>query len=299
MSLLTASWIPLLLVVAASLCWSGLDWARKAMSAHAGPIPFLIVLTFGQALVLLPWIMSMGGAFSAESGYWVPGLTSLSFNILANWLFMRAVTIAPLSLTVPYLALTPMFTALLAIPMLGEWPSLPQSAGIVLTVAGALTLNPDAANGLKAMLTSFTRERGSAYMATVALLWSLASPLDKLAMQHASVTFHSFVLCVGLPLVFLLILAGQRKLAALAQPFRRPGVLALAVGFGVGALVMQLTAMQAVYVGLVEAIKRVIGLAMAALVGRLFFQEPLTRQKLVALGLMAVGVSLILFPTRP
>ena len=54
-----------------------------------------------------------------------------------------------------------------------------------------------------------------------------------------------------------------------------------------------------VYVGLVEAIKRVIGLAMAALVGRIFFQEPLTRQKLIALGLMAVGVSLILFPTQP
>lgn len=299
MTLVAASFLPYLLVVAASLCWSGLDWARKALSAHASPIPILIVLSFGQAAVLLPWILSTGGALAVSPGYWLPGLGSLALNILANWLFMRAVMIAPLSLTVPYLALTPMFTALMAIPLLGEWPAVPQAAGIVLTVAGALTLNPDAANGVKAMLTSFYRERGSAYMVVVALLWSLASPLDKLAMGHASVSFHSFVLCLGLPLVFLGILAGQRQLATLRAPLGRPGVMLLAVGFGVGALVMQLTAMQVIFVGLVEAVKRVIGLAMAALLGRMFFNEPITRQKAIALGLMAVGVSLILFPLRP
>jgi multidrug transporter EmrE-like cation transporter len=67
---------------------------------------------------------------------------------------------------------------------------------------------------------------------------------------------------------------------------------------GAGALLLQLSAMQLIYVGLVEAIKRVIGITMAAVVGRMFFQEPITRQKAIALALMALGVVLILIQTR-
>jgi drug/metabolite transporter (DMT)-like permease len=294
LSLLT----PFLLVVGASLGWSALDWVRKEMASRTGPIPFLIVLTAGQAVILLPFILSGGGAIQVAGGYWLPGLASLTLNILANWLFMRAVAVSPLSLTVPYLALTPVFTTLLAIPLLREVPTALQGAGVVLTVAGALMLNPDCAKGVKAMATGFWRERGSAYMAMVALLWSLASPLDKLAMMHASPTFHGLVLSAGLPLAFLAILVAQGKLATIKEPFVRPGVMAVGVVAGAGALLLQLSAMQLIYVGLVESIKRVIGIAMAAVVGRLFFQEPITRQKAIALALMALGVVLILIQTR-
>lgn len=294
LSLLT----PFLLVVGASLGWSALDWVRKEMATRTGPIPFLIVLTAGQAAIILPFTLSGGGAIQVEAGYWLPGLASLTLNILANWLFMRAVAISPLSLTVPYLALTPVFTTLLAMPLLREFPTALQGAGVVLTVAGALTLNPDCARGVKAMATGFWRERGSAYMALVALLWSLASPLDKLAMQHASPTFHGLVLSVGLPTAFLVILLAQGKLATLKEPFVRPGVMAMGVVFGAGALLMQLSAMQLIYVGLVESIKRVIGITMAAVLGRIFFSEPITRQKAIALAMMALGVVLILIQTR-
>lgn len=283
----------LLLIVASSLCWSGLDWARKTIAHRIAPVPFLIALSAGQALLLTPWLLS-GGPLTSHPAYWAPAVGSIALNIAGNWLFMRAVAFSPFSLTIPYLALTPMFTALLAIPTLHEIPAAPQAAGIALTVAGALTLNPVAGGTLGEMLGAIWRERGSAYMVLVALLWSLASPLDKLALRQASPTFHGLVLSAGVPLGFLVILAAQRKLASLKEVAAAPGVLALAIAFGTGALVLQLSAMQLIFIGLVEAVKRVIGLGMAAVVGRAFFGEAITRRKAIALAMMAAGVVLIL-----
>jgi drug/metabolite transporter (DMT)-like permease len=286
----------LLLIVGCSLCWSGLDWARKTIATEISPIPFLIALSAGQALVLTPWLLS-GGPLTSQSGYWLPATGSILLNIAGNWLFMRAVAISPFSLTIPYLALTPVFTALLAMPTLREIPAPLQLAGIALTVSGALTLNPVSAEGRFQLLTTLWRERGSAYMVLVALLWSLASPLDKLALQQASPAFHGLVLSAGVPLGFLAILLVQRRLGSLREVARRPGVLALAIAFGTSALYLQLSAMQLVFVGLVEAIKRVVELAMAAVIGRAFFREPITGRKAIALALMAVGVVLILVKT--
>ena len=47
-------------------------------------------------------------------------------------------------------------------------------------------------------------------------------------------------------------------------------------------------------VGLVEVIKRVIGLVSAVLLGHLVFHEAMTVQKLGAIGLIAAGTALVL-----
>jgi multidrug transporter EmrE-like cation transporter len=73
-----------------------------------------------------------------------------------------------------------------------------------------------------------------------------------------------------------------------------PLVFVLGVIVSAVALALQLIAIQMVWVGLVETLKRSIGNCMAVVFGRLVFGEAITLRKIGAVGVMVVGVALIL-----
>jgi drug/metabolite transporter (DMT)-like permease len=133
-----------LLVLSSSLCWTGIDLVRKLLAPRMDAMAMLVGLGYGFAVPML--LMGLfytwpGGVPRVTPGYWVPGFASLAINLFGNWLFIRALAIAPYSLVMPLLCLTPVFTTLLAIPVLHELPGPRQLAGVALIVAGALWLN--------------------------------------------------------------------------------------------------------------------------------------------------------------
>ena len=67
---------------------------------------------------------------------------------------------------------------------------------------------------------------------------------------------------------------------------------AISAGLGYG---LQLAAYQTTMVAVVEGLKRVTGLLAALVVGRIMFAEPITKSKIVGVGILAIGVPLILF----
>ena len=131
-------------------------------------------------------------------------------------------------------------------------------------------------------------------VAGTALLWSLTPPLDKLAVERASAPFHALVLTAGVALAVLCVLAFRGGLGELGGVRRVPGRLALALLVSAAALGLQLLALPLVFVGTIETLKRGIGNCMALVYGRLFFREAVTLSKVLAVGLMAAGVGLIL-----
>jgi drug/metabolite transporter (DMT)-like permease len=217
-------------------------------------------------------------------------------NTLANLLFVRAVQLSPLSLTVPLLSLTPVFTTLMSLLIVHEVPTLQQTCGILFVVAGALSLHAgrESQTRLRGIWQAFTAERGSVRMTGVALLWSITAPLDKLATARSAVPVHALVQCGSMAVVLLLVLAGTRGYGDLRAVKGHVVPLVLAVVFGTAAVGLQFMAYQVMLVGLMEVIKRVIGLGSAIVLGYVLFDEALTRQKLCALCLMAAGLVLVL-----
>jgi drug/metabolite transporter (DMT)-like permease len=124
-------------------------------------------------------------------------------------------------------------------------------------------------------------------------MWSTAGPLDKMATAQASAPFHGVVIGSGMVIGLLVLLAFERRLGELKEFKGHPLVLVGGMVAGGLALVLQLMAMQLVFVNLVEGFKRVTSLASAALLGKLFFHEEVTRMRLLAIALMAVGVMLL------
>lgn len=293
---MTVSLLAAALAVGCAVAFSVADLLRKMLAERMRPLPLLVAMSAGMAPFFLGWWIWQGAA-GPGPGYWLPGVGSALLNLAANLAFLEAVRIAPLSLTIPVLSLTPVFTTLLAIPLLGEVPSVRQLAGVVLVVAGVLWLNAGAGEGatLGRLWRSLARERGSQLMAATALLWSLAMPLDKMALAVSGAPFHGLALNVGVALGALAVLAGRGRSGDLRRLGGRWGLLTLLVVVGVVALVLILLAISETWIGFIETMKRGLGSFMAVVWGRLFFAEAVTARKLVAVAVIAAGVALIVW----
>lgn len=283
----------LALVVASAFCWSGFDVVRKVLVHRMPPMPLLFLLVLGQIPFFGAWWLVQPGE-PVSAAYWGPAVGTVVLNVVANVAFILAIHLSPLFVTIPLLSLVPAFTALLAMPLLGELPGPWQWLGILAVVAGALLLNlsdrPPGVSWLRALL----EEKGALLMLVVAFSWALALPLDKLAMRAAGPAFHGLVLAVGVSVGVGAVLVARGEAAELGKAWRAPWLIPLAVVVSALALAFQLLAIQVVWVSLVETLKRGIGNFMALVWGRFLLGEEVTRWSVVAVALMAAGVTLIL-----
>ena len=292
---MTASFGALLLVLLSSLAWGGFDALRKLLVDRIAPITLVCLLTLASVPLFGVWV-AFDGMPAVRAGYAPPALASVALNIAANLAYIAALRTGALSVTIPLLSLTPAFTALMGIPLLGERPSALQGVGILLVVIGALSLNLPADETVSpaAVWRSWQRAPGALWMVAVAFLWALAVPLDKMSVERASGPFHGLVLNAGVACGTLTGLAAQRRLRELGQVRTVLGPFLTALVVSAVALGLQLLAIQYIWVSLVETLKRGIGNVLAVILGRVLFAEPVTWRKVAAVALMAVGVALLL-----
>lgn len=268
---------------------------RKLLASRLSPIPLVILLALGQIPLFLIWF-AVAGNFQISPSYFFPGLAAVALNLAANLMFVQALKLSPFSLTIPFLSLTPVFVTLLAIVFLGEYPTLLQVAGIVIAVTGALSLNLARQQevNLKNIWRAIRGERGSFLMIGVAMLWSLNSSLDKLAVARAPVAFHALMQVTGIAfgLLPVFMLKFNRHDLMVVRPHRK--LLLGAILFCACGLTLELTVIQTIPLRFVSIIKRVLELSLAVLIGRWVFEESITTRKLAAIGLMGIGIVTVL-----
>ena len=276
--------------VASALCWAGLDVVRKALADKASPTALAVFLTLGVSPFVGVWAL-FDQTWITDAQYWPPAVASMTMNAFANVLFMRSVQLSPLSRTVPFLSLTPVFGALAAIPLLGEVPGVMHWSGISLVVLGALVLNSDLGDS---WWKSLTHEKGAPYMIAVAILWAFSTAFDKLALPHASPATHAFLLAAGSALILVTWIFAKGRQGELRDVVAAPkGLLAGMIGFAVAALALQMIALQWLWVAVIETLKRAIGVFGSVVFGRLFFGEPITSRKVAAVLLMIAGTTIL------
>jgi len=287
--------IALLFLLGTSLAWATYDAARKGLAERFPLVPLVFLLSLMQMPFFGVWL-AIDGIPTLGGDYAWAAATSVTLNILANLLFIRSVALSPLSVTVPLLSLTPVFSALIALVVVAEHPTLRQWSGILIVVGGALMLNArtDDLRAPRALLTSLARERGAIYMAAVALLWSITSVADKVGAQNASPAFHALVQVGGMALGLGAWRVMRGQLGQTRSAREHPALLAGAVVAATLALGLQLLAFAYVLVSVVEATKRAVGMFAALAIGRFAFGETLGTVKVIAVIAMTAGTALIL-----
>ncbi|MFT4626307.1 MAG: drug/metabolite transporter (DMT)-like permease [Myxococcota bacterium] len=280
--------VGLSLTVGAALCWGLLDALRKRLARDMEALPLTTWLLLGQWPVFGTWVAATGE--SRITADWLPpGLAVSALALVAAVLFVQAVRVSPLSVVVPMLSFTPAFAVLTGGLFVGEWPTWTQTGGIAIVVSGALGLAAaDRRAGGRGL-----REPGLWMMIAVALLWACTIALDKVALQHADVPAHALAQGVTIGVGLLLLLAVRGELALLGGIRGQLGPYLLAVVLQCLATALQLVAITAMLVGVVEGVKRSLGLAMAVLNGWLWFDEKVGPGKLVAVAWMGLGALLL------
>lgn len=250
-------------------------WVRVGFSS-----PFL--------LFLLPFIKIP----QLDKYFFLALLFLLPLEIVALILYVKAIKSSPLSLTLPFLALTPVFMIFTSNFMLGERLDKFGVIGILLTAIGAYLLHVKATRkGIWEPFKAIGRERGSVYMIIVAFIYSITSNLGKTAVLHSSPLFFSAVYFPVLAVIFFPVLM-WRNHCKVKQLFSQPALFSQ-IGLTLAlATVTHFLAVVFIEVSYVISIRRM-SLLFGIMYGALWFKETNIKERLIGASIMIVGVVII------
>jgi drug/metabolite transporter (DMT)-like permease len=224
--------------------------------------------------------------------FWLVIAVSAPLEVAAMFLYLKAIAVAPLSLTAPLLAWTPVFTTVFSALALRERPSAAGVVGVLLVAVGSWVLYAGEGGMGLAPLRRLVSERGARLMFGVALIFSVTSALGKVGLRDSSAAFFgpAYVLALACCLAASALLRREGR-AMLAE--LRPNRWFVAIGIGVAAMtLLHFAALSRTQVAYMVAVKRSSLLASVVL-GRVFFGETGLGSKLPGAALMLAGVVIL------
>lgn len=243
---------------------------------EAYALPFLLPLLF---FIDIP---------SLDATFWLTVLALLPLEVTALILYVKAIRVSPLSLTIPFTAASPIFIVAIAFIVLGELPDVSGMIGILLIIFGAYILNiKEAKEGFLAPLKAIKKERGSVYMLIVAFIYSITSTLGKVAITHSSPIFFGIFYPFILTL-FLSTIVGSRP-DSLRKVFAHP-LSFLSIGiFTALMIIFHFLSLNLTSVAYMISVKRT-SLIFSCLYGKLLFGESNTMIRFAGSIIMIAGV---------
>jgi drug/metabolite transporter (DMT)-like permease len=265
-------------------------WVKKHFSHLTADdmlaFPFLFSLPLFTLTIPFITVPPLDGTF-----YWCL-LVSLPINFIPFFIYMKAIRVSPLSLTLPYLAFTPAFMIFTGDVFLEEIPNLWGLAGIVITCIGGYVLNLESGrHSFWAPIKAVFKETGSWLMLIVALIFSFSAVIGKKGILHSSPLFFTMTFFAVLSFVAVLVLLGLGKIRL--RTFRDDWVKGMVAGilFFIHALShgLAISMIKASYMISVKRLSALIGI----IYGRLCFKEKYIALRFVGACLMVAGAVVI------
>ena len=289
---LSNNWLIISLCSAFFLATADTITKRYLSSCRPGE---MTLIRFGSIGVLLLPLLFVGPWPKLPSPFWWLLIVAVPIEILAMWLYMKAIRVSPLSLTLPYLAFTPVFNILTGYLGLGETVSTTGFAGILLVVGGAWLLNLEKTGpGPVKFLAPFKaiiQGDGSRLMLITAALYSINSVVGKGMLKYAPPHFLApfYFLLVGAVAGFVFVRKGDGTLASIRK---HPWAILFVGLFMAGMILSHFYAVIKIEVAYMIAVKRT-SLLFGILYGAWLFNEKGLLRHLLAGTLMVAGVFLI------
>jgi uncharacterized membrane protein len=219
---------------------------------------------------------------------------ALPFEVIAYILYMKAIKISPLSLTVPFLSLTPVCLIIIPYIMLGELVSFWGGIGILMIAFGSYTLNlKEMSKGFMEPIKAIGKEKGSVFMIIVAILYGFTNTFGKHALNHSSalffgVTYNLVFFIVLSPVIFKVgnIYSRGRICKESLKISVLPGI------FAAITVIFYTIAMSLANVAYTVAVCR-LSLLVGVIYGHFLFKETGFRERLVGTTLMLIGFLII------
>ena len=233
--------------------------------------------------------------FTVHQGLIKALLMAMPFEVFAAVFYYRALKLTDISLAAPFLALTPLFTILIAYLMIGERIRSVGALGIVLISMGVYSINiKEAKYGIFHPLKAIFSNKGTLYMAIVAVVFSFTAVISKKAMLYASPQTIPFIYNLSItlvmsPLIFYRLKTGRSVL----RKDRKTALSFLALGFTAAlSAIFYFKSIALTDVAYAISLKR-LSLLLSVGYGFLLFKERDIHVRLISTACMVLGAALI------
>lgn len=254
-----------------------MSWIREFYA-----LPFLLPILF---FIDIPTL---------DHTFWIVLAVCVLMDLVTTFLYMRAIQIAPLSLTIPYLGISPLFLLIIPTVFLGETLSAVGIIGVILVSIGTYSLQIDRAKyGILEPWLVIFKNRGSLFMFIVAVCYAVTATLGKIAIQHSSPLFFSTI-------YFLLLAIGFTPFALASthgkiKPLFNYSVPRLKIGLSMALMaICHFTAIGMIQVAYMISLKR-LSLMFAIIYGWWWFKEKNIKERLVGGIIILAGAACIAF----
>lgn len=288
---MSISWVFLSLVAAFSLATSD-ALAKRSLSGGNEYIVAWLRLVFTLPLLFMIWPYVPRPEL--DSQFYEAFLIALPVELVTVVLYIKALKASPLSLTLPFLAITPVALIIVSYAVLGEKVSLRGAAGILMIAAGSYVLNiRRTKEGIWGPFRAIAGEKGSMLMICVAVLYSITSSFGKMAIEHSSPLFFGVTYFTVLTIFFTPVGLWKARGQWNLLPWRRNLANLGLCGFFYGIMVItQMTAMNLTEVAYMISLKR-FSLLIGVAYGYLFFREGNIRERFTGALMMFTGFVLV------
>lgn len=229
-----------------------------------------------------------------KTEFWLGTVAFLFITPVWTLLYMKALKLSPLSITLPMMAFNPIFTALLAFVFQGSIPDASGWLGIVLISLGIYFVNSKSVqlNAIIENLQAIFNDKGAMAMLGVAFLWSLGAHFSKLRVDGSSALFSTFTGgLIGVMTTYILAFINRKKISVSVIVENYKNLLPMS-GFYYLATITSSIALANGSAAYVFSVKRS-SILFSSLVGKFFFGEHFTRWKYIGLFLIAIGIMAI------
>ena len=284
--------MPILICIISAFFWAIFDLTRKLSLKKINSVNLLLIFTITQFIIFLIWIFIDNFSINLIP-YLLPGVILIFLGLFSALLFLKAIQQSDLSLTIPLLSFSPMFSSIFSFFFLNEQLSKIQYFGVFLIIFGALILYSKKLT-LEEFLKSFKvilKNSSAKLMIIVSIIWSLTPVLDKLCLEHSSVNFHGLIQSLGM--IILLIFLFKKDKVQTLNTKKNWRLILLTVFVGSTATILQFYAILTNYVPIMESIKRSVGQLSSVFLGKIFFNEKINKPKVIGVIILSVGVYFI------
>lgn len=284
-------WVLFALLAAFSLATSD-ALTKKALALHNEYLVAWLRLLLSLPVLLASLLFIQVPQLNRD--FYIAFLTALPLEVVAIIFYIKALKVSPLSLTLPFLSLTPVFLIIVPYIVLGERVSVIGALGVLFIAVGGYTLNiKEFKKGVFEPFLAIKKEKGSIFMIIVALIYSFTSSLGKRAIEHSSPIFFgaTYITLLVIVLTPIALYKGRDELRVI---FRNgaikstvlPGMLQSIM------IISHMIAMSMTKVAYMISVKR-LSLLIGIFYGYLFFKESGIRERMLGTILMLTGFVLI------
>jgi len=289
--------------VLAATAKAGNQVVTKTLVQTEGVLPVTAIGQIVAGILLLPFLLVPGLVhFPTSSDFLLAAWIAIVLNMVAVLFLVKAIQCSDLSIALPFLALSPMFTVFSAWLVRGESVTLASLAGMALVVSGALTVDAKSArDGIHFGGLRVFRDRGVQLVTATSFIYSYTAVFDKNATLLSSPFDFMIYSTLARAILFTGILLLIRRKPQPTGPIpsqrsvlrRRILVLYLLLGISYNVeSVFHLMALSTGLVALVVSIKR-LSILITSVIGMTLFHEPRTVPRLLGATLMVAGSVII------